>query len=82
MRILSGVQPSHKLHIGNYFGAMRPLIRQQERGQVFCILVDLHALTSLHDADALRANTRSAALDFLAAGLDPERDVRLLPIGT
>jgi tryptophanyl-tRNA synthetase len=74
-RILTGIQPSGTLHVGNYFGAMRPLIRQQERGQVFCILVDLHALTSLHDADALRANTRSAALDFLAAGLDPERSI-------
>lgn len=75
LRILTGIQPSGALHIGNYFGAMRPLIRMQERGQVFCILVDLHALTSLQDPDALRANTRSAALDFLAAGLDPERSI-------
>ncbi len=75
LRILTGIQPSGTLHVGNYFGAMRPLIRMQERGQVFCILVDLHALTSLHDPAALRANTRSAALDFLAAGLDPERSI-------
>jgi len=75
LRILTGVQPSGTLHVGNYFGAMRPLIEMQERGQVFCILVDLHALTSLQDPAALRANTRSAALDFLAAGLDPERSI-------
>ena len=75
LRILTGIQPSGTLHVGNYFGAMRPLIRMQERGQVFAILVDLHALTTLQDPAALRANTRSAALDFLAAGLDPERSI-------
>jgi tryptophanyl-tRNA synthetase len=75
LRILTGIQPSGTLHVGNYFGAMRPLIANQERGQVFAILVDLHALTSLQDPAALRANTRSAALDFLAAGLDPERSI-------
>ncbi|HEV2149417.1 MAG TPA: tryptophan--tRNA ligase [Longimicrobiaceae bacterium] len=75
LRILTGIQPSGALHVGNYFGAMRPLIRMQERGQVFCILVDLHALTTLQDPDALRENTRSAALDFLAAGLDPQRSI-------
>jgi tryptophanyl-tRNA synthetase len=74
-RILTGIQPSGALHIGNYFGAMRPLIEMQQRGQVFCILVDLHALTTLRDADALRAHTRNAAIDFLALGLDPERSV-------
>ncbi len=75
LRILTGIQPSGTLHVGNYFGAMRPLIANQERGQVLAILVDLHALTSLQDPAALRANTRSAALDFLAAGLDPERSI-------
>jgi tryptophanyl-tRNA synthetase len=75
LRILTGIQPSGTLHVGNYFGAMRPLIANQERGQVYAILVDLHALTSLQDPAALRANTRSAALDFLAAGLDPERSI-------
>jgi tryptophanyl-tRNA synthetase len=74
-RILTGIQPSGTLHIGNYFGAMRPLVEMQERGQVFAILVDLHALTTVRDAAALRANTRSAAVDFLAAGLDPERSI-------
>ncbi len=75
MRILTGIQPSGTLHIGNYFGAMRPLAQMQERGQVFAIIVDLHALTTVRDGDALRENIRNAAVDFLAAGIDPERSV-------
>lgn len=74
-RILTGIQPSGGLHLGNYFGAMRPLVARQEDGQVFAILVDLHALTSVRDPEALRDYTRSAALDFLACGIDPERSV-------
>lgn len=74
-RILTGIQPSGTLHVGNYFGAMQPIIAAQERGQVFCFLADLHALTSLRDAAALRENSRNAALDLLACGLDPERTV-------
>ena len=74
-RILTGIQPSGSLHIGNYFGAMRPLIELQQRGQVFAILVDLHALTTVRDAGALRTNVRNGALAFLAAGLDPERSI-------
>jgi tryptophanyl-tRNA synthetase len=75
LRILTGVQPSGALHVGNYFGAMRPIIALQQRGQVFVSLVDLHALTTVRDPGALRDNVRSAALDFLACGLDPERSV-------
>jgi tryptophanyl-tRNA synthetase len=75
IRFLTGIQPSGSLHLGNYFGAMRPLIELQDRGQVFAILVDLHALTSVRDGDRLREYTRGAALDFLACGLDPERSV-------
>ncbi|HYJ78061.1 MAG TPA: tryptophan--tRNA ligase [Longimicrobiaceae bacterium] len=74
-RILTGIQPSGTFHVGNYFGAMQPLIALQERGQVFAILVDLHALTTVQDAEALRANIRNGAVDFLACGLDPERSV-------
>ena len=74
-RILTGIQPSGTLHLGNYFGAIRPLVEMQTRGQVFAILVDLHALTTVHDAATLRANTANAAVDFLACGLDPERSI-------
>jgi tryptophanyl-tRNA synthetase len=72
-RILTGIQPSGTLHIGNYFGAMRPILSLQEKGEVFVFLADLHALTSVRDAQALRKNVREAAVDLLACGLDPER---------
>jgi len=75
MRILSGIQPSGKLHLGNYFGMMRPAIELQERGQAFYFIANYHALTSVHDAATLRTNTLNVALDFLACGLDPARTV-------
>ena len=73
MRILSGIQPSGVLHIGNYFGMMRPAIALQAEGEAFYFIADYHALTSLRDPKALRENSRRIALDFLACGLDPER---------
>ncbi len=73
MRILSGIQPSGVLHIGNYFGMMRPAIALQAEGEALYFIADYHALTSLRDPQALRANSRRVALDFLACGLDPER---------
>src|SRR5207237_8232986 len=73
MRILSGIQPSGVLHIGNYFGMMRPGIALQAEGEAFYFIADYHALTSLRNPKALRENNRRVALDFLACGLDPER---------
>ncbi|HSH39077.1 MAG TPA: tryptophan--tRNA ligase [Chthoniobacterales bacterium] len=73
MRILSGIQPSGVLHIGNYFGMMRPAIALQAEGEAFYFIADYHALTSLQNAEALRENSRRVALDFLACGLDPQR---------
>jgi tryptophanyl-tRNA synthetase len=73
MRILSGIQPSGVLHIGNYFGMMRPAIELQKHGETFYFIADYHALTSLRDPKALRENSRRVALDFLACGLDPEK---------
>ena len=73
MRILSGIQPSGVLHIGNYFGMMRPAIALQSEGEAFYFIADYHALTSLHNPAALRENSRRVAVDFLACGLDPER---------
>jgi len=73
MRILSGIQPSGILHIGNYFGMMRPAIELQKHGETFYFIADYHALTSLRDPKALRENSRQVALDFLACGLDPEK---------
>ena len=73
MRILSGIQPSGKLHIGNYFGMMKPALELQQQGEAFLFIADYHALTSVRDADALRQMTTDVALDFLAAGLDPDK---------
>jgi tryptophanyl-tRNA synthetase len=73
MRILSGIQPSGVLHIGNYFGMMQPAIALQSQGEAFYFIADYHALTTLHDPLALRENSRRVALDFLACGLDPAR---------
>ena len=72
-RILSGIQPSGKLHIGNYFGMMKTMIDYMENADLYVFIVDLHALTSVHDRDRLREGTLEAAADFLALGLDPDR---------
>ncbi len=61
------------LHIGNYFGMMRPAIALQAEGEAFYFIAEYHALTSVRDPQALRENSRRVALDFLACGLDPER---------
>lgn len=73
MRILSGIQPSGLLHVGNYFGMMQPAIALQAEGEAFYFIANYHALTSLRDPKMLRENSRRVALDFLACGLDPER---------
>lgn len=73
MRILSGIQPSGKLHLGNYFGMMRPVLELQEKGEAYIFIADYHALTTVTDPAILRQNSRDVALDFLALGLDPER---------
>ncbi len=73
MRVLSGIQPSGKLHLGNYFGMMRPALLLQERGQAFLFIANYHALTTVSDPQRLRQDTLDVALDFLACGLDPER---------
>ena len=75
MRILSGIQPSGTPHLGNYFGMMKPAIELQERGEAYYFIADFHALTTVQNAEALRANVRELALDFLACGLDPARSV-------
>jgi tryptophanyl-tRNA synthetase len=75
MRTLTGIQPSGALHIGNYFGAMRPAIDAQSRGECFYFIADYHSMTSLFDAAERRSNTLAVALDWLACGLDPKRSV-------
>jgi len=73
MRILSGIQPTGILHIGNYFGMIQPAIALQEKGEAFYFIANYHALTSLRDPAVLRENCRRVALDFLACGFDPGR---------
>jgi tryptophanyl-tRNA synthetase len=73
MKILSGIQPSGQLHIGNYFGMMLPMIRNMERGELYAFVVNLHAMTSVHDKEKLALGTLEAAAGFIALGLDPEK---------
>jgi len=75
MRVLSGVQPSGAPHIGNYFGAIRQFVSLQEEHECFFFLADLHALTTVHDAEMMRRYTRDVAAGFVALGLDPARSV-------
>src|SRR5437667_8861722 len=75
MRILSGIQPSGALHLGNYFGMMKPALELQEQGEAFYFIANYHSMTSLFDAVERRQNTLDVALDFLACGLDPKETV-------
>lgn len=72
-RILSGIKPTGRPHLGNYFAMMRPAIGWQDRGDAFYFVADYHALTTLRDPEKLRAYSRAVALDFLACGLDPDK---------
>jgi tryptophanyl-tRNA synthetase len=75
MRILSGLQPSGRLHIGNYFGMMQAAIQLQHEGDAYYFIADYHSLTSVHDGKLLRSHVRDLAIDFLACGLDPSKCV-------
>src|SRR5262249_15892966 len=72
-RILSGLQPSGKMHLGNYFGAVGQDIALQEEGECFYFIANYHALTTLQDRKALLALTQDVALDYMALGLDPAK---------
>jgi len=71
--ILSGITPSGKLHLGNYFGAIRQHIQMQEEGEAFYFIANYHSLTSINDGKEIYENTIDIALDYLALGLDPEK---------
>src|SRR5476649_1393411 len=73
--ILTGIQPSGALHLGNYFGAMKPAIEMQSQGQAVYFIADYHALTSITKADDLRRYTFDAAAAFLSCGLDPRKTI-------
>lgn len=73
MRVLSGIQPTGRPHWGNFFGAIRQYIDLQEENDGFYFIADLHALTTVRDAQTMRQNTLDSAMDLLALGLDPEK---------
>lgn len=73
MRVLSGIQPTGRFHLGNYFGAIRQYIALQRHDQAFYFIADLHALTTVRNPEELKQYTHDAALDLLALGLDPEQ---------
>jgi tryptophanyl-tRNA synthetase len=75
MRILSGIQPSGTLHIGNFLGMIQPMLQSQEKGELFCFLANLHSLTSVFDPKQLLAYTNEAMLDLLSLGIDPQKSV-------
>ena len=75
MRVLSGIQPSGALHLGNYLAMMRPMISYMDRSQLFVFIVNMHAMTSVADGEKLAQGTLEAASDFLALGLDPNRSI-------
>jgi tryptophanyl-tRNA synthetase len=75
MRTLTGITPSGALHIGNYFGAMRPAIEAQAQGDCYYFIADYHSMTSVTDPGERLEHTRGIAIDWLACGLDPKRCV-------
>jgi len=75
MRILSGVQSSGRLHLGNYYGAIRQFVKLQEEGEALYFIANLHALTSVRDGNVARDLTRETAMAFLALGVDPQRAI-------
>ena len=72
-RILSGVQPSGQLHIGNYFGMIERMIQFQNESELFCFIANYHSMTSINDKVKLEENTREAFIDLLALGIDPNQ---------
>ena len=72
MRVISGIQPSGTLHLGNYFGMMSRMVRYQSENDLFCFIANYHAQTTVPSAQTLSENTFNATCDFLALGIDPE----------
>lgn len=73
MRVLTGIQSSGKLHIGNYFGAMKPMVELQEENELFTFIANYHSLSTSKDASTLRQYTIDVAVDYLSVGIDPNK---------
>lgn len=75
MRVLTGIQPSGDLHIGNYFGSIKQMVEAQSQSQTFAFIANYHAMTSVSDGKRLGELTMQCATDFLALGIDPQKSV-------
>ncbi|MCH9812967.1 MAG: tryptophan--tRNA ligase [Epsilonproteobacteria bacterium] len=75
MRVFTGIQPSGTLHLGNYFGSIQQMVQLQNDNELFMFIADYHALTSLKDPQALKANTLEAAISYLSLGIDPQKTI-------
>ncbi len=75
MRVLSGIQPSGKLHLGNYFGAIKQMLKMQEEHELFAFIANYHALSGGADLKELKDNTIEVAIDFLSLGIDPKKTI-------
>jgi len=73
MRLLTGIQPSGDLHIGNYFGSIKPMIDEQDTNEIFAFIANYHAMTSVNNGEKLQQLTMQAATDFLALGMNPNK---------
>ena len=74
-RLFTGLQPTGSLHIGNYFGALKPFVDMYEEYDSHLCVVDLHALTTVRDPEALRRNITDVVKTYLAAGVDPNKAI-------
>jgi len=74
-RIFSGMQPTRQLHLGNYLGALKNWVKLQHDAEAIFCVVDLHAMTIAHDPETLRSNIREVAAAYIAAGIDPEKNI-------
>lgn len=75
MRVLTGLQPSGDLHIGNYFGAIKQMVEAQNESEMFMFIANYHAMTSSQDGEKLKQNSLKAAAAFLSLGIDPQKSV-------
>jgi len=73
--VVSGIRSTGNLHLGNYFGALRNFIRMQDENQCFFFIADIHSLTTHPDPKSLHANVKNVLVDYLAAGIDPEKSI-------
>ncbi|NCD14748.1 MAG: tryptophan--tRNA ligase, partial [Bacteroidia bacterium] len=73
--VLSGIRSTGKLHLGNYYGALRNFIRMQEENSCYFFIADIHSLTTHPDPKMLHQNVKNVLVDYLAAGIDPEKSV-------